>query len=93
MNLLVRILVIIGSSASIGFGVWHFFVPKTWKWFSYIDANATELVAAVRAINAFFSLSLGNRSDSFCAKCASQATARRHIWWCRPDIEAFEQVE
>jgi hypothetical protein len=58
MNLLVRILVMIGSSASIGFGVWHFFVPKAWNWYSYIDGNATELVAAVRAINAFFSLSL-----------------------------------
>ena len=58
MNLLVKILVMIGSSASIGFGIWHFFVPKVWKWYSYIDANATELVAAVRAINAFFSLSL-----------------------------------
>ena len=58
MNLLVRILVIFGSSASIGFGIWHFFVPKAWNWYSYIDSNATELVAAVRAINAFFSLSL-----------------------------------
>lgn len=58
MNLLVMILVIFGSSASIGFGVWHFFVPTAWKWYSYIDINATELVAAVRAINAFFSLSL-----------------------------------
>jgi hypothetical protein len=58
INLLVKILVIIGSSASIGFGIWHFFVPKAWEWFSYIDINATELVAAVRAINAFFSLSL-----------------------------------
>jgi hypothetical protein len=35
-----------------------FFVPKAWKWYFYIDINATELVAAVRAINAFFSLSL-----------------------------------
>ncbi len=51
-------LVIFGSSVSIGFGIWHFFVPKAWKWYSYIDINATELVAAVRAINAFFSLSL-----------------------------------
>jgi hypothetical protein len=58
MNLLVRIFVITGSSASIGFGIWHFFVPKAWRWYSYIDRNATELVAAVRAINAFFSLSL-----------------------------------
>ena len=58
MNLLVKILVMIGSSASIGFGIWHFFVPKAWNWYSYIDINATELVAAVRAINVFFSLSL-----------------------------------
>lgn len=58
MNLLVKVLVTIGSSASIGFGIWHFFVPKAWKWYSYIDINATELVVAVRAINVFFSLSL-----------------------------------
>ncbi len=58
MNLLVKIFVMVGSSASIGFGIWHFFVPKAWNWYSYIDSNATELVAAVRAINAFFSLSL-----------------------------------
>jgi hypothetical protein len=58
LNILVKVLVAIGSSASIGFGMWHFFVPKAWKWYSYIDINATELVAAVRAINVFFSLSL-----------------------------------
>ncbi|PKO13648.1 MAG: hypothetical protein CVU39_17615 [Chloroflexi bacterium HGW-Chloroflexi-10] len=58
MNLLVKILVMVGSSASIGFGIWHFFVPKAWKWYSYIDINATELIVAVRAINVFFSLSL-----------------------------------
>jgi hypothetical protein len=58
MNLLVKIFVMIGSIASIGFGIWHFFVPTAWNWYSYIDINATELVAAVRAINAFFSLSL-----------------------------------
>jgi hypothetical protein len=58
LNNLVRILVSIGSSASIGFGIWHFFVPRVWKWYSYIDSNATELIVAVRAINVFFSLSL-----------------------------------
>ena len=58
LNFLVRILVTIGSSASIGFGIWHFFVPKAWKWYSYIDIGATELVTAIRAINVFFSLSL-----------------------------------
>lgn len=58
MNLLVKILVIFGSNASFGFGLWHFFVPRAWNWYSYIDSNAMELVAAVGAINAFFSLSL-----------------------------------
>jgi len=58
MNLLVKILVMTGSSASIGFGIWHFLVPTAWNWYSYIDSNAIELIAAVRAINVFFSLSL-----------------------------------
>jgi hypothetical protein len=53
-----RILITLGSAASIGFGVWHFFVPRIWDWYSYIDASATELALAVRAINVFFSLSL-----------------------------------
>ena len=58
MDLLVKILVLSGSFASVGFGIWHFFVPEIWKWYSYIEPNATELVVAVRAINVFFSLSL-----------------------------------
>ncbi len=58
MPLLIKILVTFGSSVSIGFGVWHFFVPRAWKWYSYMDPAATELVVAVRAINVFFSLSL-----------------------------------
>lgn len=53
-----RMLVTIGSFASISFGAWHFFVPRAWDWFSYMDPEATELVNAVRAINVFFSLCL-----------------------------------
>jgi len=56
--MLVKMLVMIGSSASIGFGIWHFFVPRAWNWYTYIDSTATELITAIRAINAFFSLSL-----------------------------------
>ena len=58
LNVLAKIFVTIGSASSIGFGIWHFFVPTAWKWYSYIDSGATELVTAVRAINVFFSLSL-----------------------------------
>ena len=58
MNLVYRLMVSFGSLASIAFGIWHFFVPKAWKWYSYMDSKATELVVAVRAVNVFFSLSL-----------------------------------
>lgn len=58
MPALFKLLVTFSSSVSIGFGVWHFFVPRAWKWYSYMDPAATELAVAVRAINVFFSLSL-----------------------------------
>ena len=54
----IKLLVTFGSVVSIGFGIWHFFVPNIWDWYSYIDRDATELVIAVRAINIFFSLVL-----------------------------------
>ena len=53
-----KILTFIGSIITIGFGSWHFFVPKIWKWYSYMDDEASELALAVRATNIFFSLSL-----------------------------------
>ncbi len=52
------ILVTIGSVIMLGFGIWHFFIPSIWKWYNYIDPQATELVVATRAINVFFSLCL-----------------------------------
>lgn len=48
----------IGSLISVGFGIWHFFIPSIWNWYSYIDPLATELIIAVRAINFFFSVLL-----------------------------------
>ena len=56
--MLIKILTTFGSVMTIGFGIWHFTVPSKWKWYSYIAPTATELVAAVRAINVFFSLCL-----------------------------------
>ncbi|MHC1733876.1 MAG: hypothetical protein AB9888_17835 [Bacteroidales bacterium] len=57
-NSIIKALVTAGSAISIGFGLWHFFVPAIWNWYSYIDPTATELILAVRAINIFFSLLL-----------------------------------
>jgi len=99
MNQLVKILVMIGSSASIGFGIWHFFVPTAWKWYSYIDSNATELIAAIRAINAFFSLSLvlfgvvnillvyGDKSNRYSITVVLAATCI--LWLTRVAFQVF----
>jgi len=57
-NSAIKILTTFGSIISISFGIWHFFVPGIWNWYSYFDKAATELVNAVRAINIFFSLLL-----------------------------------
>lgn len=53
-----KISIITGSIISIGFGIWHFFIPGIWNWNSYIEPSAAELIIAVRAINIFFSLIL-----------------------------------
>ena len=58
MNRAIVVPTAIAGLATIGFGVWHLFVPKAWNWYAYIDPAATELVIAVRAINVFFSASL-----------------------------------
>ncbi len=57
-NSLVKIMATIGSSASIGLGVWHFFVHSAWNWYACMNARATNLIIAVRAVNVFFLLSL-----------------------------------
>jgi hypothetical protein len=54
----IALFVSIGSICMMGFGIWHFFVPWAWNWYSYMDPQATELIVAVRAINVFFSLCL-----------------------------------
>jgi len=99
MNILVKILILIGSSTSIGFGIWHFFVPTAWKWYSYIDSNATELIAAIRAINAFFSLSLvlfgvvnillvyGDKSNRYSITVVLAATSI--LWLTRVAFQVF----
>ena len=58
MYMLIKILTTAGSVITICFGLWHFFVPRIWSWYSYIDPKATELIIAVRNINVFFSLCL-----------------------------------
>jgi hypothetical protein len=58
MNLRGKICATAGSIITIAFGVWHFFVPAAWKWYSHLPEHESELAFAIRAINFFFSLSL-----------------------------------
>lgn len=88
-----KILIMIGSIVSMGFGLWHLFVPKIWRWYSYIDINAKELILAVRAINVFFSMSLilfgivnillayGNKSNRYSMMVVLSATCV--LWLAR----------
>jgi len=88
-----KALVAMGTSVSVGFGLWHFFVPTLWNWCSYIDPSATELVIAIRAINIFFSLSLvlfglstamlvlGGRANRYTVAVALSATSS--LWLTR----------
>jgi len=51
-------LVSFASLATIAFGIWHFFIPSQWDWYSYVVPNATELIVAIKAMNSLFSLCL-----------------------------------
>jgi hypothetical protein len=92
-------MVTLGSTAAVGFGVWHFFVPTAWKWYAYIDSSATELIVAVRAINAFFSLALvlfglvnillvyGDRSNRYSISVVLGATCV--LWLTRVAVQVI----
>ena len=37
-----RTLITLGSAVSVGFGIWHSFVPGLWNWYSYVDPSAID---------------------------------------------------
>ncbi len=53
-----RISSIAGGAVSLGFGVWHLFVPELYGWNSYLEQHPPELKKAVNATNFFFGISL-----------------------------------
>jgi hypothetical protein len=53
-----KILVFSGLIITLLFGIWHLFVPKLYKWFSYIPDVPLELKNAITATNFFLSLAL-----------------------------------
>ena len=51
----------IGTTISLLFGIWHFFVPYLYDWFLYIPAYE-NLVVGIKYTNFFFSLLLSGLS-------------------------------
>ena len=58
MTALEKILIVVGGSITLCFGVWHFFVPKIYNWFSYTTSLPSELKRAIEASNFFLSTML-----------------------------------
>lgn len=87
----------LGSALSICFGVWHFFIPTIFEWYSYMDTNAQELVFAVRATNLFFSLIMVLLGTMNIILISSKHTSKHTIttllsaniilWFCRVIVQ------
>ncbi len=58
MTALVNVMIVVGGSITLCFGVWHFFVPKIYNWFSYTPSMPSELKRAIEASNFFLSTML-----------------------------------
>ena len=56
------ILMKIGLTISMGFGLWHFIIPYQYKWYSYIPDAPRAIVVSIDWINFFFSLFLTGTS-------------------------------
>jgi len=53
-----KILYLIGLILSALVGIWHFFVPYLYQWYSYIPNEYRSLIVGIDWINFFFSLFL-----------------------------------
>jgi hypothetical protein len=57
-----ELLLNVGLIISLGFGIFHFFIPDVFKWFSYIPDAPRNLVVSIKWTNYFFSLLLSGLS-------------------------------
>lgn len=49
---------IAGGIITLGFGIWHFFIPSLFGWYDYLRDKPEELTRAISATNFFLSFSL-----------------------------------
>jgi hypothetical protein len=48
----------VGGLITVGFGIWHFFIPSMFGWYDYLQDDPVELSRGVGASNFFLSFSL-----------------------------------
>ncbi|HOJ65240.1 MAG TPA: hypothetical protein PLE45_12560 [Spirochaetota bacterium] len=58
MKRIQRILLNAGLIISMCVGIWHFFVPYMYRWYSYLPNAPREIIVSIDWINFFFSLLL-----------------------------------
>ena len=59
---IVKLLFFVGTTFSMLVGVWHFFVPWMFQWYSYIPSEYENLIVGIDWTNFFFSLLLSGFS-------------------------------
>ena len=73
-----------GGLVTLGFGVWHFFIPSMFGWYDYLQDDPVELSRGIGASNFFLSFSLsliGATSVAFPSLFPDSASANTVWLW------------
>ncbi len=95
-----KLLYYIGVFLSMLVGVWHFFVPLMFQWYSYIPNEYQNLIVGIDWTNFFFSLLLAGLSLLLILFCKKVFDANKDVlifygflvvvWFCRAAITFIE---
>jgi hypothetical protein len=75
---------IAGGLITLGFGIWHFFIPSMFGWYDYLQDDPVELSRGIGASNFFLSFSLsliGATSVAFPSLFPDSASANTVWLW------------
>jgi hypothetical protein len=73
-----------GGLITLGFGIWHFFIPSMFGWYDYLQDDPVELSRGIGASNFFLSFSLsliGATSVAFPSLFPDSASANTVWLW------------
>ena len=91
-----KLLYYIGTTLSMLVGVWHFFIPSMFQWYSYIPNEYDTLIVGIVWTNFFFSLLLSGMSFLLIILCKKVFGGSKDalifygffvfVWFCRVAI-------